>query len=224
MDSASSRWTAPSIQPHPARPHLRFLSEHGQIGKAAPAKNRTAARHSIWGKAVKLLASLVVGVALGGSAVAQTVTCPTDEATLRTDLQVRSDAWMAAVESRSAANIQPFLSPDFQILDILGRSRDATTSMRDESELPIDPTRINKTTLLTIKIVGSATVVQQRLETQSVNTTTAGDNHLVSMTILSTDRWICSDAVWLLQRKEIDQVDVSVDGQPVAHKVRGSGP
>jgi hypothetical protein len=55
---------------------------------------------------------------------------------------------------------------------------------------------------------------------RTIKTGADGARHKVEVVTLSTDTWVKSQAVWLMQRTVTNELSYYVDGAMVAHNVR----
>jgi hypothetical protein len=84
--------------------------------------------------------------------------------------------------------------------------------------LPKDPSKVSTTTLLTIRFAGNSAVVDQCYEMRTIKTAADGSRDSVRLITLSTDTWVNSNGVWLLQKTVTNQLDYYKNGQLVMHK------
>jgi hypothetical protein len=140
--------------------------------------------------------------------------------TLRPALENRYAAMKAAMAAKDQHAISSLLAPDFVSVDIAGHTENASQMIKDVVDLPADPNQISETTLLDIKNDANRVFVDQRYDMKTKKDAPEGPAHEVELTTLSSDTWVNSKGIWLLQRTETKQMDYSVDGKVVVHKVR----
>jgi hypothetical protein len=142
---------------------------------------------------------------------------------LRTVLEGRYAALKSAMASRNENEIASLLSPDFASEDVSGKVQTASQTIQQVKGLPQDPNKVSKTTLLSIERSGGAVIAEQRYDMKTVKTGADGIKRDAGLITLSTDSWIIVDGTWLLQRTVTNQLDYSLDGQAIVHKVRAPG-
>ncbi len=148
----------------------------------------------------------------------------TEDRELRTLLEGRYAALKVAMAARNENEIVSLLSPDFVSEDLSGKVSTASQMIQQVKALPQDPNKVSKTTLLSIRPEGGVAVVEQRYDMKTKKISADGAKRDAGMTTLSTDTWIMVNGTWLLQRTVTNQLDFSLDGQAVAHKVRAPAP
>ena len=155
-----------------------------------------------------------------GCAAAETAA----ESALRAVLEGRYAAMKSAMADRDQQAVAALLAPGFLSIDVSGKSEDASQMLQELAALPKDPRKASETTLLSVEVSGDTATVEQRYHMTTTKTSPDERSHAVELVTLSTDTWIKSGEAWLLQRTATNQLDYTVDGRPVAHKVRPSGP
>jgi hypothetical protein len=85
--------------------------------------------------------------------------------------------------------------------------------------LPKDPLKVSNTTILSVKVNEASATVDQRYDMKTTKTGPDGDKRDVELISVSTDTWIKSQDAWLLQRTVTNQMDYSVNGKLLVHKV-----
>ncbi len=75
------------------------------------------------------------------------------------------------------------------------------------------------TTILSIKVSADSATVDQRYDMKTTKAGPDGNKRDVEMMALSSDTWIKSKDTWLLQKTVTNQMDYSVNGKVLVHKV-----
>jgi ketosteroid isomerase-like protein len=167
-----------------------------------------------------LLAVLLALLSVMPCAAAETAA----ESALRSVLEGRYAAMKAAMAARDRQAIAALLAPDFVSVDLSGRSESAEQMLPKLAGMPDDPNKVSETTLLSVKLDGDVATVSQRYHMTTTKVDEKGVRHPVEIVTVSTDTWVRSGDTWRLQRTVTDQIDYTVDGRSVAHKVRSAAP
>ncbi len=157
---------------------------------------------------------LIVVMALSAAAA--------DDSVLRSVLEKRYEAMKAAMADRKPTAIAALLAPDFLSVDVSGHSENAAQMIEEVAGSPNDPLKVSDTTLLSIETSDNTAVVSQRKDKKTTKTGPDGSKRNIELITLSTDTWINSKGVWLIQRTETDQLDYFVNGQTTIHKIRAT--
>ena len=166
-----------------------------------------------------LLTVLLASLAAVQGAVAQTAA----ESSLKSVLEGRYAALKTAIDARDRQALAALLAPDFVSVDISGKSQAAEQMLTQLAALPKDPNRASETTLVSVKLDGDVATVSQRYHMTSAKVTSDGSRHPTELETLSTDTWVRSGDTWLLRKTATDELDYSVDGKRMPHKVRPPG-
>ena len=140
---------------------------------------------------------------------------------LQVVLQERYAALEAAVVARDSTGIAELLAPGFTSVDVGGVTQSAAQMIGQLRGLPQDPHKISNTTILSIEQHGNTAIAIQRYHmttTKSQPDTTS--TQAIELGATSTDNWVHSNGVWLLQRTVTDDISYKVDGKLLAHKQR----
>jgi ketosteroid isomerase-like protein len=160
-----------------------------------------------------LLAQLLMSTMIAGSVLAA-------ETDLRMRLEAQYAAMKAAMAARDADAISALLAPDFVSVDSSNQSEDAARMIREVVALPPDPNKDSHTTLTNVTGTGDTAVVEQRYDMTTKKIGPDGKTQDVKMSALSTDTWVNSNGFWRLKRTVTNQIDYTINGQAVMHKVR----
>ena len=142
-----------------------------------------------------------------------------DDASVRATFQSRYAAMKTAMGGRDSKAIAALLAPGFVSIDSSGQSETASQMIQEVDGLPKDPLKVSTTTLLSIKVVGSSAVVDQRYDMKTVKTAADGSKVNTQLITFSADTWVNINGVWLLQKTVTNQLDYYRNGQLVVHKV-----
>ena len=167
-----------------------------------------------------LLAVLLASLSAVQCAVAEETAA---ESALRGVLEGRYAAMKAAMAARDRQAVAALLAPDFVSVDLADKSETREQMLAQIALLPNDPEKVSETKLLSVKLNGDVATVSQRYHMTTTKVDGDGVRHPVVIVTLSTDTWVRSGDTWLMQRTVTDQIDYSVDGRSVAHKVRSAG-
>jgi ketosteroid isomerase-like protein len=144
-----------------------------------------------------------------------------DNSGLSAVLQERYATMKSAMAVRDNKAVAALLATDFVSVDISGQSKDAAEMIQEIDALPKDPLRVSTTTIVSATQNGNTAIVLQRYDMKTIKTASDGSAQNVELVTISTDTWVNLNGVWLFQRTETDLMDYYVNGQQVAHKVRG---
>jgi hypothetical protein len=145
-----------------------------------------------------------------------------EDSALRGILEKRYAAMKAAMADRNATAVSSLLASDFVSVDISGQSENATQMVQEVFTLPNDPLKVSDTTLLSVKASNNTAVVSQRYDMKTTKTAQDGSKRDIELITVSTDTWINSNGIWLIQKTVTDQLDYSVNGQSTIHKIRAA--
>jgi hypothetical protein len=169
------------------------------------------------GGAVKIKLSLPLLLLLGASpAWAQSDA----GGALRPMLEKRYAELKTAMAERDPQALSALLAPDFVSEDISGKATSAGEMIKELGALPKDSGRVAETSLLSIKPRGDLAIVEQLYQMTTTKALPDGSKQAIELVTLSTDTWTRSGGRWLLRKTVTHQVDYTVDGKLVAHKVR----
>ncbi len=141
---------------------------------------------------------------------------------LREVLQSRYAAMKAAMAAHDGPGIAAILAPNFVSVDVSGKSENASQTIAEVNALKTDPDKSSNTTLSSISPGSTAVTVEQRYDMKTKSTTADGTQHDVELVTLSTDTWVKSGNVWLIERTVTDDVTYFVDGKLTAHRAKPS--
>lgn len=158
------------------------------------------------------------------SAIQCAVAQPAAESALKSVLEGRYAALKAAIDARDRQALAALLAPDFASVDVAGKSATAEQMLTQLAASPKDPNRVSETTLLSVKLNGDVATVSQRYHMTSAKVASDGSRHPSELETLSTDTWVRSGDTWLLKKTATDELDYSVDGKKMPHKVRPPTP
>ncbi len=157
-----------------------------------------------------ILAALVIGAPV--AAIENT-------SSLKTELSGRYADMKSALASKDEAAIRSLIAPGFVSVDVGGKSEDAAAMIKEVLALPADPSRQSHTTIIAVRQAGDTAIVEQRYEMMKKAKAADGSDKLVALTTLSRDNWINDKGVWRIARTVTEQLDYSVNGVTVLHKV-----
>jgi ketosteroid isomerase-like protein len=173
----------------------------------------------------RIIHKLLVAVLLASLSAVQCVAAePAAESALKSVLEGRYAALKAAIDARDRQALAALLAPGFASVDVSGKSQTAEQMLTQLAASRKDPNKVSETTLLSVKLNGDVATVSQRYHMTSAKVTSDGSRHPVELVTLSTDTWIRSGDSWLLRQTATDQLDYSVDGKAMPHKVRPPAP
>lgn len=138
---------------------------------------------------------------------------------LNAELSARYADMKSAIARKDEAAIRSLLAPGFVSVDVTGKSEDATAMIKEVVALAPDPTRKSRTVIISASRSGSTALVEQRYEGTKTVKGPDGSDKSVTLTTLSRDNWINDRSVWRIARTVTEQLDYSVDGVSVVHKV-----
>jgi hypothetical protein len=138
---------------------------------------------------------------------------------LRPVLEKRYAELKTAMAERDSKTLSALLTPDFVSEDISGKTTSAEEMLKELAALPKDTGKVTETTLVSIKPQGDLAIVEQRYHMTTTKTLPDGNKQAIDLMTLSTDTWAHAGDKWLMKRTITNQIDYSVDGKPVLHKV-----
>ncbi len=147
-----------------------------------------------------------------------------DDNALRQVFEGRYASMKSAMADRDGKAVSLLLAPDFTSIDVSGQSTNATQMIQELNTLPKDPLKISNTKLLSIKVSDKIALIDQRYEMKSKKIGPDSSKRDIELVTVSTDTWINSNGVWLVQRTMTNQVDYFVNGQLTIHKIRTAKP
>jgi len=142
---------------------------------------------------------------------------------LRPALEKRYAELKTAMAERDSKALSTVLAPDFVSEDVSGQATSAEEMIKQLAALPKDSGKVMDTTLVSIKPQGDRVIVEQRYHMTTTKALPDGNKQAIDLVTLSTDTWIHSGDKWLIQRTVTNQIDYSVDGKVMAHKVHAPG-
>lgn len=152
-------------------------------------------------------------------ATAQNKAQANSDDSLRPVLEGRYASMKSATAVRDGKAISEILAPDFISEDASGQKENAETMIQEVLALPKDPLKVSSTTILSIKVSADSATVDQRYDMKTTKAGPDGNKRDVEMMALSSDTWIKSKDTWLLQKTVTNQMDYSVNGKVLVHKV-----
>jgi ketosteroid isomerase-like protein len=135
-------------------------------------------------------------------------------------LQGRYAAMKMAMAAHDAAAIERMLAPGFVSIDVTGQPESGTQMIAEVIALKSDPNKSSETTLLSVVRTVSGVTVEQRYDMKTVKSDADGTPHDIELVALSTDTWVKSADIWLIERSVTNELSLFRDGQLVAHKQR----
>lgn len=132
----------------------------------------------------------------------------------------RYAALKVAIESRDETAIRSVLADGFVSVDIDGKSLNAAQMMKGLQTIPDDPNRQSHTTILSVRGDEHAAVVRRRYEMTTKVKDRDGSEHFATISTVSTDNWVNENGSWRVVRTVTNQLDATVDGKTVAHKMK----
>jgi len=139
---------------------------------------------------------------------------------LKVALQARYDAMKSAMAAHDEAAVASILAQGFTSVDVLGQVEGGPQMIAEVNALKPDPNRVSKTTLLTVAPAPGKVTVEQRYDMKTTKTGADGVAHKIELITLSTDTWVTSAGVWLMERTVTNELSYFNDGNLVAHKIR----
>jgi Domain of unknown function (DUF4440) len=167
-----------------------------------------------------LLVTLLASLSAVPGVLAQTA----QESALKSTLEKRYAAMKVAIDAKDRQALAAFLAPGFVSVDVDGKSQTAEEMLDQFAKSPKDPNRVSETTLVSVKLGGGVATVSQRYHMTSVRIISDGSRHPTERDTLSTDTWVRSGDTWLLKKTVTEELDYSVDGKKMPHKVRAPTP
>jgi len=143
---------------------------------------------------------------------------------LKTAFQERYGAMKAAMASRDPKAIGALLAPDFQSVDVDGHAQNPEQMIQQVVASPQDPNRVSDTTVLSVEQQGDTATVKQRYHMTTSRSREGQPPQVIEISTTSTDTWLLSKGVWLLQRTQTDEIELKVNGNVVAHKQHAPNP
>jgi hypothetical protein len=139
---------------------------------------------------------------------------------LRPVLEKRYAELKTAMADRNPQALSALLAPGFVSEDISGKTTSAEEMIKELAALPKDTGKTTGTVLLSIKPQGDRAVVEQRYHMTTTKALPDGNRQAIDLVTLSTDTWLHSGDRWLMEKTVTNQIDYTVDGKVLMHKVR----
>ncbi len=127
----------------------------------------------------------------------------------------------AAVESREPETVQPFVTPDFSVTDIRGRTQPLEAMLDRLAMIPVDPDRKESVTIDSVEVQGETAQVLQHRERGGSREGPDGQTHTMSFATASQDTWVQSPSGWRLKASVAQTMTVTRDGQVVRQVKQG---
>jgi hypothetical protein len=138
---------------------------------------------------------------------------------LRPALEKRYAEMKVAMTERDTPALSALLAPGFVGEDISGKTASGEEMIKQLGAAPKDDGKVTETTLVSIKPQGDRVIVEQRYHMTTMKSLPDGAKQAIDLVTLSTDTWIHSGDKWLIQKTVTNQIDYSIDGKLVMHKV-----
>jgi hypothetical protein len=138
---------------------------------------------------------------------------------LRPVLEKRYAELKTAMAERDPKALSTVLASDFVSEDVSGQTTSAEEMIKQLAALPKDSGKVTETTLVSIKPQGDRAIVEQRYHMTTTKALPDGNKQAIELVTLSMDTWIHAGDKWLIQRTVTNQIDYSINGKVVAHKV-----
>lgn len=155
-----------------------------------------------------------------GASIAAYAACAAAEENLKAELQSRYGAVKQAMSAHDAPAIRALLAPDFASIDVTGESKTAEQMISQVDSLPRDANKTSETTLLSVLPTADKVTVAQKYDMKAVRDGADGAAHQIELIAFSTDTWVRSGDVWLLQRTVTNEMSLLKDGKLVVHKAK----
>ena len=164
----------------------------------------------------KLYAAFLIGLFFSPP-ISRALAADTD---LKPIFETRYALMKSAMGSRDGKAIATLLAPDFLSIDASGQRENSDQMIQEVNTLPIDPQKVSKTTINSVKVTGDTAIVDQSYDMKTRKTGADGKTADVELIAVSEDTWINLKGVWLIQKTVTNQIDYTVNGKSVMHKIR----
>jgi hypothetical protein len=125
-----------------------------------------------------------------------------------------------AIADQNKDAIAALLDSDFISIEISDTKKNADQMIAEIATVPKYLKKDSVTTVLKIEISGEVAHVTQRYHMTASKSVDDGKIHKIEVIALSNDEWERHADKWLLQMTRTDAIDMLIDGQQVAHKIR----
>jgi hypothetical protein len=167
---------------------------------------------------------LLTGLFIFTLAILTVTAVRADESDMRLVFEERYAAMKSAMANRDGEAMASLLAPGFISTEVSGQTKNASQIIQEVKALPIDPLKVSKTTVHSIKMDGSTASVKQSYDMKTRKVAADGTMQNIELIGVSEDTWVLSNGVWLCQSTTTIQLDYFVNGQAVIHKVRTGKP
>jgi ketosteroid isomerase-like protein len=155
----------------------------------------------------------IAGISAGTAAFAE-------DDLLRAALKSRYAALKTAMAAHDDTAIAAILAPDFVSVDVTGQLETGSQMVDELKSLKFDPNKQSDTTLNSIVLAGDVAAVEQQYDMKSVVNAADGTQHHIELVARSTDTWIKTGNVWLIERTVTNEMSYFKDGQLSVRKVK----
>ncbi|MDE2419965.1 MAG: nuclear transport factor 2 family protein [Gammaproteobacteria bacterium] len=125
----------------------------------------------------------------------------------------------SAIKNKDETALQASLAPDFVSEDISGNTKSSQQMIAEISNLPNDPNKISKTTILSVSIKGNTAKITQKYKMNTLKISSNGNLMPAQLIAISDDTWTKSHGIWLMKKTVTKQLDYSLGNQIIMHKV-----
>lgn len=125
----------------------------------------------------------------------------------------------SAIKNKDEKVLQATLAPNFVSEDTSGNIESSQQMIARISNLPNDPNKVSKTTLLSVSIKGNMAKITQKYKMNTIQMGSDGNPISAQLITISNDTWTKSHGIWLLKKTVTKQLDYSLANQIIMHKV-----
>jgi hypothetical protein len=129
----------------------------------------------------------------------------------------------AVYQSRDRAAITALFDEGFVSIDLNDTRRTAGQIIDAIMKIPPEVAKDRRTTVTAVIITGDTANVRQQYHLRQEKTDSSGTRHVMVVDASSRDIWVSHDGAWRIRESRSDAVDLSIDGNVVAHKQRPPG-
>lgn len=133
-------------------------------------------------------------------------------------LDIRYGDLKAAMSAHDSQALLAMLTPDFESIDISGKSTSGHDLASEIATIKADPNRVSTTTLTSVSREGDVARAEQRYDMQTMKVM-SGTTHKIELITLSSDVWVYETDQWRMKSTITKEVSVFMDGRLVTHKV-----
>ena len=134
-------------------------------------------------------------------------------------IQARYDAWSQAMDSSDWIGARAIEAPGYQSISADGSVQTGPQEIAGLQQAGLQNPH-TKTTVTSVRFSGDTALVEETGDGHFTRPDAKGKPHLFKVHAESSDVWTRVGGQWLILSSTVNEFDMAVDGQAVAHQVR----